>query len=71
MIEFLLSLLLEVLFGIIFYWPGWLLLRLITLGRYPPKQSVPHNRYAVASFAMAVLLVAIFGFLDYVSRIRP
>lgn len=71
MFEFLLSLLLEVLFGIIFYWPGWLLLRLITLGRYPPKQSEPHNRYAVASFAMAVLLVAIVGLLDYGSRIPP
>jgi hypothetical protein len=33
----------EVLFVGIFYWPGWLILRVITIGRYPPQQSQPHS----------------------------
>lgn len=32
----------------VFYWPGWLLLRMLTLGRYPPKQGTPHNEDWVA-----------------------
>jgi hypothetical protein len=43
----------------LFYWPGWLLLRVLTLGRYPPRQSVGHNRFAVALFACAVLVSSI------------
>lgn len=41
----------------LFYWPGWALLRLITLGHYPPEDGVPHNRFAVALFA-AITIVA-------------
>lgn len=41
----------------LFYWPGWALLRLITLGHYPPAGGVPHNRFAVALFA-AISIVA-------------
>ena len=40
----------------LFYWPGWALLRLITLGRYPPANGVPHNRFAVALFAAITIL---------------
>ena len=41
----------------LFYWPGWLLLKLLTIGRYPPKQAVAHNRFAVALFAIVVLAI--------------
>ena len=41
----------------LFYWPGWALLRMITLGHYPPANGVPHNRFAVALFA-AITIVA-------------
>jgi hypothetical protein len=46
----------------LFYWPGWLLLKMLTLGRYPPRQTVDHNRFAVALFAvvaMALMLAAV------------
>ena len=59
---------LEVVFVGVFYWPGWAILRLLTLGRYPPAQTIPHNRYFVAMIALAVVLV---GVTVYFSFIRP
>jgi hypothetical protein len=46
----------ETLFVGVFYWPGWVILRVLTLGRYPPPQSHPHNREFVAIMAFAILL---------------
>ena len=40
----------------VFYWPGWFILRIVTLGRYPPLQTTPHNREFVATVALAALL---------------
>ena len=40
--------------GKLFYWPGWAMLRLFTLGHYPPARDLPHNRFAVALFAAVV-----------------
>ena len=28
----------------LFYRPGWFILRIVTLGRYAPLQTTPHNR---------------------------
>lgn len=53
------QLVIEVLFVGIFYWPGWLILRVITVGRYPPQQSQPHSREFVAMVAFVVFLVGI------------
>ena len=39
----------------LFYWPGWAMLRLFTLGHYPPARGLPHNRFAVALSAAAVI----------------
>lgn len=39
----------------LFYWPGWAMLRLVTLGRYPPAKGRPHNRFAVALLAAIVI----------------
>jgi hypothetical protein len=41
----------------VFYWPGWFLLRVVTLGRYPPSGSMAHNRAFVALFGFAALVV--------------
>jgi hypothetical protein len=49
----------EVLFVGIFYWPGWVILRVLTLGRYPPSQSKPHNREFVAMVAFAVFIAGV------------
>ncbi|MGR9014114.1 MAG: hypothetical protein ACU83U_10765 [Gammaproteobacteria bacterium] len=45
----------EVLFIGVFYWPGWVVLRILTLGHYPPPQSHPHNREFVAIVAFTAL----------------
>jgi hypothetical protein len=49
----------ELLFVGIFYWPGWLILRVVTIGRYPPPQTQPHNREFVAGIAFAVFIAAV------------
>ncbi|WP_200870586.1 hypothetical protein [Methylobacter tundripaludum] len=49
----------EVLFVGVFYWPGWVVLRSLTLGRYPPPQSQAHNREFVAIVAFAVLVASV------------
>ncbi len=49
----------EVVFYRICYWPGWFILRVLTLGKYPPPKSMPHNRYFVAGIPLVVLLIAI------------
>lgn len=46
--RFLADLLIEFVFRRLFYWPGFALLRVVTIGRYPPQQNERHNREAVA-----------------------
>ena len=53
------SFIVEVVFVGIFYWPGWLLLRVITFGRYPPGKSQPHSKEFVAGVGLAAILVAV------------
>lgn len=43
----------------LFYLPGWLLLRVLTLGRYPPPRGEPHSEEAVAFTGMAAVLTAL------------
>lgn len=57
--EFITDVLLEYVYCRLFYWPGWLILRVLTLGGYPPVQSKPHNRYLVAGVPFIVLLIAV------------
>ncbi|WP_211097339.1 hypothetical protein [Herbaspirillum sp. ST 5-3] len=42
-----------------FYWPGWLILRALTFGRYPPEKSKLHNKEFVAIFGLAAILVGV------------
>lgn len=51
--------LVEIVFLGIFYWPGWLILRALTFGRYPPKKPEPHSEEFVAAFGFAVILVGV------------
>lgn len=44
------------------YWPGWLILRMLTLGKYPPAQTENHNRYFVASVAVVMAILSV-GFI--------
>lgn len=48
---------------VLFYWPGWLILRIFTLGKYPP-QSQPHNRLFVSGIPLVTLLVIITFYLS-------
>lgn len=48
----------------IFYWPGWVVLRVVTLGRYPPQKSTKHDPefVAVVGFAFLIaILIAIYS----------
>jgi len=49
----------EVVFVGIFYWPGWLILRALTFGRYPPKRSEPHSEEFVAAVGFATILIGV------------
>lgn len=51
--------LVEVVLVGIFYWPGWLFLRTLTFGRYPPKRTHPHSEEFVGAFGFAAILVSI------------
>ncbi len=51
----------------IFYWPGWLVLRMVTLGRYPPSKEMPHNREFVSTIGLAAGLTAITVWISGVS----
>ncbi len=43
----------------IFYWPGWLILRTFSFGRYPPARGQAHNKEFVAAVAAVVLISAL------------
>lgn len=58
-VRFVVNVVFEILFVGVFYWPGWLVLRIVTVGRYPPAGSVPHNKELVAVVGFAAFLVAI------------
>lgn len=63
-IKFIFSIVLNLVFYVVFYWPGWLILRVLTLGNYPPPQSQQHNRIFVSGIAFVTLLIVIaFHFL--------
>lgn len=40
----------------VFYWPGWFMLRVLTLGRYPPAVPKRHNEAFVAIMGLALVL---------------
>ena len=48
----------EVIIVKIFYWPGWLILRVITFGRYPSTYEQAHHREFVGFFGMIVVLIS-------------
>lgn len=60
-VEFLFSviaqLLMEVLLICIGYWPGWLILKILTLGKYPPPGAEKHNEYFVGCIPYFLLLI--------------
>jgi hypothetical protein len=53
MLETILGILLEVVLVGVFYWPGWLVLRLVTVGRYPLPNGGQHDRVFVAAIGLA------------------
>ena len=55
---------LEVVIVGVFYWPGWLILRAVTLGRYPPSRGTPHNETFVAGVAFAIFIVAVTAYFS-------
>lgn len=57
LLEPILDAVIEVVLIKLFYWPGWLVLRCLTLGRYPPAApETPHNKGFVAVTGLAACL---------------
>ena len=50
---------LEVVLVGIFYWPGWVILRAVTLGRYPPSRGTLHNETFVAIVGLAIFIATL------------
>ncbi len=53
MLETILDIVLEVVLVGVFYWPGWLVLRLVTAGRYPLSNGGQHDKVFVAAIGLA------------------
>lgn len=51
--------LLEAFLECVFYWPGWLFLRILTFGSYPPRPGQSHNRYLVSGIPLVVGLIIV------------
>lgn len=57
--EFLARFVVEFVFYTVLYGIGWLMLRSITLGRYPPPRPQKHNQEVVALFPVATFFVGL------------
>ena len=63
MVRFVAETVFDWLVGTVFYWPGWLALRVITLNKYPPRRGEKHSNgfvslvglIGLASFAVWIL----------------
>jgi hypothetical protein len=49
----------EVVFYYLFYWPSWLVLRILTLGKYPPALPEKHNQMLVSGMPTVLLAISI------------
>lgn len=49
----------EVVFYTVLYAIGWVMLKVITLGRYPPRRPEKHNEELVALFPVATFFMGI------------
>ncbi len=58
-LRFLFNLFVEVVFRGVFYPFGWVVLKALTLGRYPPAAPATHNRDFVAAFALVPVLIGV------------
>ena len=58
-IELIVRFVVEFLFFTVLYGIGWGMLKVITLGRYPPRPPEKHNEQLVALFPVATFFVAI------------
>ncbi len=63
MLEPLVHFVVDVLVVAIFYWPGWIVLRIVTLGRYPNPGSRGNAEFVAACGLVSTLiaLVVIFS----------
>jgi hypothetical protein len=43
----------------VFYWPGWLILRFLTFGRYPPRKPHPHSAEFVAAIGLIGVITCV------------
>ena len=58
-VEFIAKVFLEFVFYMLLYGIGWVMLRTLTLGHYPPPLPARHNEELVAAFPVASILAAV------------
>jgi hypothetical protein len=63
-----LSVVFEFIVVYIFYWPGRIILKFITLGRYPPAKEVQHNEQFVAGIGFIAFLGVLLAMLASSSK---
>lgn len=56
---------LEVILVKVFYWPGWLFCKLVTLGFYLPRRDQPHAEDFVALLGLLVFLLPLIFWVIY------
>jgi hypothetical protein len=57
--DIILDAIVEFIFTFVFYWPGKVVLRTMTLGRYPPPLDTPHNQTFVAIIGFTSILLTV------------
>jgi len=59
LLEIVVRFLVEFVFYTVLYGIGWVMLKTITLGRYPPPRDKKHNQELVALFPVATLFAGL------------
>ena len=57
--NFVASWIVDVVLTAVFYWPGWIVLRVLTFGRYPLGRKQPHNVIFVSVIGLCSCVAAL------------
>lgn len=55
----------EILFGIVFYWTGWLVCKVVTFGRYPKPMELSNGKNRDTRVFLVGFIVCLGSFLSF------
>ncbi|QHE88583.1 hypothetical protein [Hydrogenophaga sp. BPS33] len=61
----------ELLFSFVFYWPGWLAVKIITFGRYPRSLNPVDNDWLGVEVLSVIGLVVVVALGVFILRVWP